>query len=89
MLLDQAQQLMRWRDYEEAERLVTHAKGLRVNYGPFEAKPDALLERIVEAKRQAAPANSTPPATDCRACPRSGCPGTETTPWRRRRFEKF
>jgi general secretion pathway protein D len=56
VLLDQAQQLMRWRDYEEAERLVTHAKGLRVNYGPFEAKPEALLQRIAEAKQQAAPA---------------------------------
>jgi general secretion pathway protein D len=56
VLLDQAQQLMRWRDYEEAERLVTHAKGLRVNYGPFEAKPEALLQRIAEAKQQTAPA---------------------------------
>ncbi len=55
VLLDQAQQLMRWRDYDEAERLVTHAKGLRVNYGQFEAKPEALLERIAEAKRQATP----------------------------------
>lgn len=64
VLLDQAQQLMRWRDYDEAERLVAHAKGLRVNYGPFEAKPEALLERIAEAKQQAAPAaaGTRPPA---------------------------
>ena len=52
---------MRLRDFEEAERLVTHAKGLRVNYGPFEAKPEALLERIAEAKRQAAPAAGAKP----------------------------
>ncbi len=53
VLMDQAQQLLRWKDYEEAERLVQHVKGLRVNFGPFEAKPDALLEKITEARGQA------------------------------------
>ncbi len=52
MLMDQAAQLLRWKDYDEAERLVQHVKGLRINYGPFEAKPDSLLERITAARRQ-------------------------------------
>jgi general secretion pathway protein D len=53
VLMDQAQQLLRWKDYDEAERLVLHVKGLRVNYGTFEAKPEALLEKITEARRLA------------------------------------
>jgi general secretion pathway protein D len=52
MLMDQAAQLLRWKDYDEAERLVQHVKGLRINYGPFEAKPDTLMERITAARRQ-------------------------------------
>ncbi len=53
VLMDQALELARWQDFDEAERLVQSVKGLRVNYGPFEAKPDALLERIATARRQA------------------------------------
>jgi len=49
-LMDQAQQLMRWRDYDEAERLVQHVRGMRLSFGPFEAQPDALLEKIAEAR---------------------------------------
>jgi general secretion pathway protein D len=55
LLMDQAQQLMRWKEYDEAERLVHHVQGLRVSYGPFEAKPDALLEKIAAARRQDTP----------------------------------
>ena len=52
LLMDQAQQLLRWRDFDEAERLTQDAARMRVSYGPFEAKPDALLERIaVERKK--------------------------------------
>ena len=43
---------------DEAERLVQHVKGLRINYGPFEAKPEGLLEKIAAARR---PACSIPP----------------------------
>ncbi len=52
LLMDQAQQLSRWKDYDEAERLAQSVKALRVNYGPFEAKPDAVLEKIAAARRQ-------------------------------------
>lgn len=51
VLMDQAGQLLRWREYDEAERLVQHVRGLRVTYSPFEAKPETLLEKIAEAKR--------------------------------------
>ena len=52
LLMDQAQQLMRWRDYEEAERLIRHVQGMRINYGPFEAKPEALLVKIAASRGQ-------------------------------------
>ncbi len=46
LLMEQAQQLLRWKDFDEAERLARHVQNLRVPYGPFESKPEALLERI-------------------------------------------
>ncbi|MBI3837715.1 MAG: general secretion pathway protein GspD [Planctomycetia bacterium] len=52
LLMDQAQQLMRWKDYDEAERLARHVQGLRVNYGPFEVRPEGLLEKIAAARKQ-------------------------------------
>jgi len=52
LLMDQAQQLLRWKDYDEADRLVQHADGMGVNYGPFDVKPQALAERIAAARRQ-------------------------------------
>lgn len=55
-LMDQAAGLLRWREYDEAERLVRHVQSLRVNYGPFELGPDALAERIAAARSGRAPA---------------------------------
>jgi len=65
-LMDQAQHLIRWRDYDEAERLVNHVKGLRINFGAFESKPEALLERIAAGRAGGAsqpPARLSPAAT--------------------------
>jgi general secretion pathway protein D len=58
-LMEQAVELARWQDYDEAERLANSVKGLRVNYGPFEARPDALLQRIGSARRRAGGTNTT------------------------------
>ena len=55
VLMDQAQQLMRWQDLDEAERLAQSIKSLRVNYGPFELHPDAVLEKIAAAQGQGTP----------------------------------
>jgi general secretion pathway protein D len=65
LLMDQAQQLMRWRDFDEADRLVQHATGMKANYGPFDVKPEALSERIAAARQQAGQA-------DPQALPASG-----------------
>ncbi len=46
LLLEQSQELLRWKDFDEAERLARHVQSLRIPYGPFEAKPEALLERV-------------------------------------------
>ena len=52
VLLDQAQQLMRWKDFDEAERLTQSVKSLNVAFGPFEVKPETLMEKIAAARRK-------------------------------------
>ncbi len=66
-MMEQADGLMRWGEFDEAERLASRAAAQRVSYGPFEEKPQTLLERIAVAKRQngaaaAAPAAAMPSA---------------------------
>jgi general secretion pathway protein D len=53
--MQQAEDLLRWREFDEAERLVSEAQRLGLNYGPFESSPEMLLKRIAES-RQRAPA---------------------------------
>ena len=55
--MQQAEDLLRWRDFDEAERLVTEAKHLGLNYGPFESNPDVLLTRIADGRKHAVPAH--------------------------------
>ncbi len=43
LLMEQAEQLLRWKEYDEAERLAMDAGRLKANYGPFDTKPDALI----------------------------------------------
>lgn len=56
ILLDQADALLRWRDFGEAERLASEAARLRVNYSPYERRPETILDQIAAARRQARPA---------------------------------
>ena len=51
ILMDQSEGLLRWREYDEAERVANAAGGQRVAYGPFEATPAKLLDRIATARR--------------------------------------
>ncbi len=55
LMMQQAEALLRWKDYHEAERLTTLAKDQRVAFGPLETNPDALLQRIAVARRQQRP----------------------------------
>ncbi len=52
--MQQADDLLRWREFDEAERLVGEAQRLGLNYGPFEASPEMLQKRIADARKQAA-----------------------------------
>lgn len=45
-LMDQADGLLRWNEQDEAERLASQAARLQITYGPFEQKPQDLLQRI-------------------------------------------
>jgi general secretion pathway protein D len=60
VLMEQSEQLIRWSEFDEAERLATDAAALRVPYGPFDANPKTLLDRIAleRKRRQAAPAET-------------------------------
>ena len=57
-LMEQAEALLHWNDFDEAERLVQDVVGLRVELGPFDAQPAGLLERIAAARR--APTSRAP-----------------------------
>ena len=58
LLLEQADALLRWRDYAEAERLAAEAARLRVNYTPYERRPETILDQVAAAKRQSRMASS-------------------------------
>ena len=51
--MEQAEGLLRWREYDEAERLAGEVQKLGIEYSPFEPKPEQLLQRIDIAKRAA------------------------------------
>lgn len=71
-LMEQSDALVRWGEYDEAERLASRAAAMRVVYGPFEQKPQDLLQRIAAARRQAgAPpmANDAPGFADASGMP--------------------
>ena len=52
LLMEQAEGLLRWREFDEAERLALEAKKLPVQYNPIETRPDSLLQRIAGERRQ-------------------------------------
>lgn len=52
LLMEQADSLLRWQEYDEAERLATEAARLRVQFTPYEPRPEQLLEHIANLRRQ-------------------------------------
>ncbi len=52
MLMEQAEALLRYGEYEQAEELADRAARQQVAYGAFESKPQDLLARISAARRQ-------------------------------------
>jgi general secretion pathway protein D len=52
ILVEQAQGLLRWREFDEAERLANTAAQQYANFAPSEVTPAALLERIAAERRQ-------------------------------------
>jgi general secretion pathway protein D len=59
--MEEAESLIRWREYNEAERLARDTQRLGISYSPFEAKPEQLLGRIAEARQAAGPASGNNP----------------------------
>jgi general secretion pathway protein D len=62
--LQQAEDLIKWRDFEEAERLVNEAKSRGINYHPFESSPEKVLERIAEARKKSSQIEPLPAVGD-------------------------
>lgn len=52
VLLEQAEGLLRRGDFDEAERLARVASRQQATFGPLEARPEIVLERINAARRQ-------------------------------------
>ncbi|HZZ30306.1 MAG TPA: hypothetical protein VFE46_20070 [Pirellulales bacterium] len=46
VLMEQAEGLLRWHEYDEAKRLALEVQRLAINYTPFEPRPEQLLDRI-------------------------------------------
>jgi len=78
-LMEQADALVRWGEHDEAERLAGRAAGMPITYGPFEAKPQDILERIAAARRQGgrptAPPSSAPGFAKAASGPAPSAPG--------------
>ena len=55
LLMEQAQSLLQWQEFAEAERLAREASRQRVSYSSFELRPESLLQQIDAARRQANP----------------------------------
>ena len=73
LLLSQAESLLLWKEFDDAERLANDAAHLPVTYGPFDSKPQDLLNRVAAGRRRSgrfrdnavAPAEfETPAASD-------------------------
>ncbi len=77
MLLSQAESLLLWKEFDAAERLATDASRMPVTYGPFDANPQDLLNRVAAARRRSgrfrdnavAPAGFQTPAASPDAAP--------------------
>jgi len=52
VLMEQAEGLLPYREYDKAEHLATTASQQRVSFGPYQASPEGLLKRIATARRQ-------------------------------------
>ncbi len=52
LLMDQAEALMQWNQYGEAERLALEAGRQRITWGPLDAKPETLLRQIDAARSE-------------------------------------
>ena len=57
-LMQQCEALMNWGELDEADRLASDAERLGVNYGPFDAKPASLRQRIAAARSRRGGAES-------------------------------
>ena len=50
VLIQQAEALLAWKDYDQAQNLALQAQGLRAEFGPVEKTPAKLLEQISAAR---------------------------------------
>ncbi len=55
VLMDQAEALLHYGEFDWAENLADRAAQQQVTYGPFEVKPQSLLTQIAAARRQSDP----------------------------------
>ena len=77
--LAQADGLIAYREFDEAERLCRDAERMGVTFGPFETTPGAVLARVTQA-RGAAGSAAAPPAAPMTPPLTGGPPAATPTP---------
>ena len=60
--MEEADALLRHRDYDEAERLATEAQRQGVRFNQFEPRPELLLQHIDDLRRREQTAGELPMA---------------------------
>ena len=60
ILMEEADALLRYRDYDEAERLATEAQRQGVRFNQFEPRPELLLQHIDDLRRREQMAGRAP-----------------------------
>ena len=63
LMMEQAGALLKWNDFDEAERLAHQAAAQGVSFSPVETNPQLLLQRIAKARRQARSPRAAPLAS--------------------------
>ncbi|MFH1266121.1 MAG: hypothetical protein ABIK89_10365, partial [Planctomycetota bacterium] len=72
MLMEQAEGLLRYGDYDKAEHLAALAAQQGVTFGPYQANPRELQRRIADARRQNGSSISQTVHTDTQIVPATG-----------------
>ncbi len=74
LLMEQAQWLLRWKEFDDAERLASDAKRMPIQYNPIELRPDTLLQQIAAERHGGGGAPGAAPVSPLQLLRKSTAP---------------